>query len=1012
MNTRSKNQITAKRAAQRKRPTRIISLILSLSLISGNLTGFFSAAAELNHFCGKEAHTHTEECYRVYNTQDPTVTEETVVVEETVLETVPNETAESVEATTETVVETTAEAVVETTGEAVPEPAYTISETPVCGKEEHTHVVQCYSDPSADVETAEQWEATLPETLTGTWADDLLAVAKNQVGYSESKKNYIVEADGETISGYNRYGAWYASVGGGDSYAYAPWNVTFLFFDLYHAGINFTDFPYEETCPEWIDSLYHHGLYRAAGEYTPNPGDLVFVDTDGDGEADRVGVASEVEDNKLIAIEGDYEGAVAKVTYALPELTVEPETTETEGTTEIDVSVSQSSVMLLSDGTEEGDEAPQPTVVGYADMAQAQADAQPENGDVSLLPTANSNYIYLDTSNMTHGTWTTAYIGGKSWNGIWSEVSKYDSATGYLYWDVSSWNNTDTNFWIGNSNNWDTIKSDNYRRTSEILMNISAAKGKVFCWDGSTTATIDSKTVYVLKEGTFSGSSGGGTGGGNTGDVTTTLPDVPAGMQRIFYDATLSKLSYNGDSGTATIPVANGNSEGSVIYCHYWDGVQDGSILMKRLNNYTSGANTWSDTYYADIPSAAKKVLFFSSGSISTYPNNSSQTVDLDIPDNITNPCFYGDSSDDVIYNSSAKRNGYWGEAFMVRNPGTVVDIPKEKRENAADTLYLNTTFYDYYTDFELNGKNRDNYSTGASKTTHRIYQPFRHFNQALSSYYSGINASNPLYWGNFQNYNTDANSDHFDEIAGTLNLYGYSNNKNKFFAENNSMWGYDGNELTDSAQATMGLVSDALANGNLMIKTSGDSAIAPYFSKSFLEGGNSKNTVLGKVYENVSFPFTKKPLTSSSDPDATGTVDYWVFDSRDTTLCLKEDSTDGYWLDSTDVNAVYGSTPDKASTEKQNFFPFNSGSQSAKSQQLNYGFATKLELKFRLTEKGTVKTTDNKDVPIEFNFSGDDDVWVFIDGKLALDVGGGHGRVAGYLNFRDKTCIALESSV
>ena len=66
--------------------------------------------------------------------------------------------------------------------------------------------------------------------------------------------------------------------------------------------------------------------------------------------------------------------------------------------------------------------------------------------------------------------------------------------------------------------------------------------------------------------------------------------------------------------------------------------------------------------------------------------------------------------------------------------------------------------------------------------------------------------------------------------------------------------------------------------------------------------------------------------------------------------------------------------------------------------------------MKFKLTSDGTVKTTENADAPIEFNFSGDDDVWVFIDGKLVLDVGGGHGKATGTINFKDKT--ATVSSV
>ena len=267
MNFSPRNQMAARRAAQRKRPDRIISILLILSLLFGNLAGFPSAAAELTSYCGKEGQVHTEECYKVAVTTEPTETEGG---EETTSE------------TTEAMEETEAAQTV------------IISDTPVCGKEEHTHTLKCYSNPDADVETAANWEATLPETLTGTWADDLLATVRSQVGYKESVENFIVEADGETTSGYNRYGAWYGSYTQDENQPYLPWNITFLFFSIYYSNID--DFPLEETCPDWIDSLDYYGLYRAAGEYTPAEGDLVFVDTDGDGEADRVGVVSEVKD--------------------------------------------------------------------------------------------------------------------------------------------------------------------------------------------------------------------------------------------------------------------------------------------------------------------------------------------------------------------------------------------------------------------------------------------------------------------------------------------------------------------------------------------------------------------------------------------------------------------------------------------------------------------------------------------------------------------------------------------
>ena len=98
----------------------------------------------------------------------------------------------------------------------------------------------------------------------------------------------------------------------------------------------------------------------------------------------------------------------------------------------------------------------------------------------------------------------------------------------------------------------------------------------------------------------------------------------------------------------------------------------------------------------------------------------------------------------------------------------------------------------------------------------------------------------------------------------------------------------------------------------------------------------------------------------------------------------------------------VKGSTTNGA-TANGNYFPLNSQEQSGKASQLNYGFGQKFDLKFRLTSDGKVLDSANKEVPIEFNFSGDDDVWVFIDDQLVLDIGGDHAVVTGRIDFANK---------
>ena len=467
----------------------------------------------------------------------------------------------------------------------------------------------------------------------------------------------------------------------------------------------------------------------------------------------------------------------------------------------------------------------------------------------------------------------------------------------------------------------------------------------------------------------------------------------------VYYDATLSKLSYAKTENVKGTGEGIPHSEKGQIY--FYATKDTGATPYTGTMEIASDGN-YKDVYKVTLPKGYIKIRF------AAYPVNNTEVAangdatDLvDIPEKMTKPCYYGDSSDDIIYqDASGNRGGYWGEAYTVRDAergkknATVVDVPNATEKRDADNLYVNTTIYDYYSDYELNGKNRDNYPKQGDVTNNRIYQPFRQFNMALSDYYQKNQAKSPLYWENFQNYSDS----HFNDIAETMGLFGYNINSSneKFFYENNSMWGrWDSKKpLPNGNNATQGLVADQLNNNSLQLETeSNGTVLAPFFDKDFLNGNNSKNTVLGKVYENVTFPFVKKGM-------------YWTFDSADDevenkNLQLKYDDTDKYFLQS-NTNPVKGRTTTEE-TSDGNYFPLNSSDQSGDASRLNYGFGQKFDLKFRLTSDGTVLDSDNKRVPIEFNFSGDDDVWVFIDGQLVLDIGGDHAVVTGKIDFANK---------
>ena len=487
----------------------------------------------------------------------------------------------------------------------------------------------------------------------------------------------------------------------------------------------------------------------------------------------------------------------------------------------------------------------------------------------------------------------------------------------------------------------------------------------------------------------------------------------------IYYDATFSKLPTTGTNdtdGNYSIPKADQSTESTVYYCLKGKDKKSIGGEMSRIKG--------TDYYAADVPDGYTQIAFssypLSSDKILTNCGNNTDWVDIPLDYKDKEQCFYADTNDDTIYHSGP-RGGYWApkdttprdaETWKNRDAETgketpIVDIASVPFTEEANTKYVTSTLYDYYTDYELNGKNRDGYGEykGAS---HRTWVTFREFDQALSDYYQTAGAQYPIYTGHFQ----PAGSLEFSQIEDTLKLFGY-NDFGRFMAINNSQRNEDNSvDIKHTYYAYQGLVADTTSNG----KATGEpllkdtEKVEPHFSKDFLLGENSKKAKLGEVYENVKFPFTKKENLFDNDPG----VDYWYFDSKDTTLYLKQDSGQNsdskYFLQSTD-NRKSSENVDASSGGQGHYgyFPFNETAKPGVASTYNYGFGTKLQMDFTLTDDGKVETNEfvngeKKKTSIKFFFSGDDDVWVFIDGQLALDVGGAHGKVSGLLEFGETT--------
>lgn len=521
---------------------------------------------------------------------------------------------------------------------------------------------------------------------------------------------------------------------------------------------------------------------------------------------------------------------------------------------------------------------------------------------------------------------------------------------------------------------------------------------------------------------------------GTDGTWASAGGDLLTADKKIYFDATLSAYSYEGEGLQQSAM-----GDGETMYCFLTDS--ENHVTSKEMTLVTAAPTTpdrklWS----CEIPGDGKTytAVQFSATDNQNAPAKDNKTrkySTAEIPPALQEPCFFADDGDPSAYTGGegVNRDGYWGEKASVRDAEsgkntTVVDIDNSGTfTQQKDTKYITSTLYDYYTDYELNGLNRDTYSW-VTTSSQRGYVTFEQFNRALSSAYTANgNVKYPLYTGHFQKSGW---GDPFATVAAGMGLYGWgaegSSNYNIFMAVNNSALDDNGNGSSDYNRTFQGLVesktSDGTANGLPLLRTKNsntNASVDPHFDKDFLQGKNAFNTVLGKVYEDVPFPLKQKAVfaqnpDSPDDNDPESKAEYWYYDSSKSSLYLKQNQTDGkYYLESpkggdgnptTDSKSQNISSPNNANGT-YGFFPFNQTVSTVGASQYNYGFGAKLQFDFTLTEDGKVvvgKDTSgrNIEVPIKFFFSGDDDVWVYIDGELMLDVGGAHGKASGLLEF------------